>query len=137
MGSPASLNLSSSSMPSISALLVSDSGQELLSTLPPELASPSSSASPLPASTLSAFCEWYSAHVHGVLSAALCVLGICSNLVNAVVLTRRTMFGQVSRAVPHLVTFVALVVAHRSNAHCSCTVQSTCHVCRRVCCSLR
>ena len=83
------VNLSSLPMPS-SAALNNESGHQPLVTDAPE------NASIAAWKTVFQLCEWYSANVHGVLSATICVLGICCNFVNAVVLTRRTMFGQVS-----------------------------------------
>ena len=88
-------DLSSLSMPSIAALEINnESVHQLLVTDAPETAS-SSAGPPIAPWTVFQLCEWYSANLHGVLSATICVLGICCNLVNAVVLTRRTMFGQV------------------------------------------
>ena len=82
-------------MPS-SAALNNQSGHQMLVTDAPENASSSAGASIAAWKTVFQLCEWYSANLHGALSATICVLGICCNLVNAVVLTRRTMFGQVS-----------------------------------------
>jgi len=42
------------------------------------------------------FCYWYSMNLHGPLSACICLFGICSNIINATVLTRRHLFSPVS-----------------------------------------
>ena len=63
-----------------------------------------------PESAFGDACSWYTRHLHGVLSSVICLVGIFSNIANAIVLTRKSLFSPVSLLLTSLATAECLIM---------------------------